>query len=310
MYFLKNIFNGILIGVANVIPGLSGATIALILGIYEKLINAISSINKKSLNNIYKIKLKQVYQDFSLEFLIPIIIGIILSAILFAQALEYFELLEKNKEFTLSYFFGLILASIPVIIKMIPKWKNKHTLLFLIGGIIAITIAIIPGFQNENNNLIFIFFCGVIGIIGMVIPGLSGSYLLLILGNYNLLVKDSINQFYKDTDSLIYLVVFLLGMGFGIITLAKMISWLFKKFREETLAIIVGFVFGSLIFIWPIRSEAPTAFLEIIIPIKEELNQSGSIIYYIKNNFHLLFFILAGFVSLIIIENFSTKKHV
>ena len=76
LYFLKNIFNGILIGVANVIPGLSGATIALILGIYEKLINAISSINKKSLNNIYKIKLKQVYQDFSLEFLIPIIIGI------------------------------------------------------------------------------------------------------------------------------------------------------------------------------------------------------------------------------------------
>ena len=136
MHFLKNIFNGILIGVANVIPGLSGATIALILGIYEKLIHTISSINKKSLNNIYKIKLKKVYQDLSLEFLIPIIIGIVLSAILFAQALEYFELLEKNKEFTLSYFFGLILASIPVIIKMIPKWKNKHTLLFSISFLI------------------------------------------------------------------------------------------------------------------------------------------------------------------------------
>ena len=310
MHFLKNIFNGILIGIANVIPGLSGATIALILGIYEKLIHTISSINKKSLKNIYKIKLKKAYQDLSLEFLIPIIIGIVLSAILFAQALEYFELLEKNKEFTLSYFFGLILASIPLIIKMIPKWKNKHTLLFLIGSIIAITISIIPGIQNENNNLIFIFFCGVIGIIGMVVPGLSGSYLLLILGNYNLLVKDSINQFYKDLDSLIYLVVFLLGMLFGVITLAKVISWLFKKFREETLAIIAGFVLASLIFIWPIRTEAPTAFLEIITPIQEELNQTGNIMHYIKTNFNLLFFIFAGFISLIAIEYFSRKKHV
>ena len=308
MHFLKNIFNGILIGIANIIPGLSGATIALILGIYERLINSISAINKKSLINIYQANLKKVYTDLSIDFLLPITIGIIISALLFAQALEYFELLDKNKVFTLSYFFGLILASIPLIIKMIPKWKHKHSLCFVIGFFLAITIAIIPGVQQENNNLLFIFFCGIIGIIGMVVPGLSGSYLLLILGNYNLLVKDSINKFHEDLDSLIYLAVFILGMAFGMITLSKIISWLFKIFREKTLAIIAGFVLGSLIFIWPIRQPSPTAYLEIICPIKDELIANGNIFYYIKTHFHLLFFILIGFFSLTAIEYFSKKN--
>ena len=167
-----------------------------------------------------------------------------------------------------------------------------------------------PGFQKENNNLIFIFFCGFIGISGMIVPGLSGSYLLLILGNYTLLVKDSINQFHENINSLIYLVFFILGMAFGMVTLAKIISWLFKKYREKTLSIIAGFVLGSLIFIWPIREEGPTAFLEIIDPIRDELNRTGNISYYIKNNFHLLFFILTGFFSLIAIEYFSRKKNV
>ncbi len=308
MYFLKNIFNGILIGIANIIPGLSGATIALILGIYEKLINSISSINKKLLTDIYQINIKKVYKDLSIDFLLPITIGIVISALLFAQALEHFDLLDENKEFTLSYFFGLILASIPLIIKMISKWKHVHTFYFLIGSVLAIIIAIIPGIQQENNHLLFIFFCGIIGIIGMIVPGLSGSYLLLILGNYNLLVKDSINKFHKDLDSLIYLVVFILGMTFGMITLSKIISWLFKSFREKTLAIIAGFVLGSLIFIWPIRQPSPTAYLEIICPIKDQLIETGNIFYYIKNNFHLLFFILGGIFSLTAIEYFSKKN--
>ena len=313
MYFLKNIFNGILIGIANVIPGLSGATIALVLGVYEKLINSISSIKKKSLIkliNFSQLNLKKDEKDLTINFLLPITIGIVLSALLFAQALEYFELLEKNKEFTLSYFFGLILASISIIIQMIPKWENKYLFYFFIGTILAITIAITPGIQQENNNLLFIFFCGIIGVVGMIVPGLSGSYLLLILGNYNLLVKDSINKFHTDLDSLTYLTVFILGMGFGIITLAKIISWLFKNFREKTLAIIAGFVFGSLVFIWPIRQPNPTAYLEVICPIKDEIIMNGNVYYYIKNNFHLLFFILIGFFSLIAIEYFSRKKNV
>jgi len=310
VYFFKNIFNGILIGIANIIPGLSGATIALILGIYEKLIFSISSINKKSLIDIYKLKLQKVYKDLSIDFLLAISIGIVISALLFAQALEYFELLEKNKELTLSYFFGLILASIPLIIKMIPKWGYKHSFCFIIGCIIAIIIAIIPGFQQENNNLLFIFFCGIIGIIGMIVPGISGSYLLLILGNYNLLVKDSINKFHDDINSFVYLLVFILGMVFGMVTLAKIISWLFKRYKEKTLAIVAGFVLGSLIFIWPIRQPSPTAYLEIVCPIKDELILNGNIYYYIKNNYHLIFLILIGFLSLVIVENFSKKKNV
>ena len=105
MKIFKNTFFGILIGIANIIPGLSGATVALILGVYEKLINSVSSIKKKTIDDICKFRIKKLYNDLSLDFLIPIIIGICISAIIFAKALDYFELLEKNKKYTLSYFF-------------------------------------------------------------------------------------------------------------------------------------------------------------------------------------------------------------
>ena len=133
MFFLKNIFFGLLIGIANVIPGLSGATIALILGIYEKLINTISAIKKDTLLSVYNLNFKKIYQDLSLDFLIPISIGIISSALLFAYTLEYFDLLGKNKEYTLSYFFGLILCSVPILINMIPKFRYTYLFYFIFG---------------------------------------------------------------------------------------------------------------------------------------------------------------------------------
>jgi len=304
----KNTFFGILIGIANIIPGLSGATVALILGVYEKLINSVSSIKKKTINDLCKFRIKNLYNDLSLDFLIPIIIGICISAIIFAKALDYFELLEKNKKYTLSYFFGLILASIPLVFRMIEKFEKKHIFYFILGTFIAVIISIFPGLQEENKNIFFIFFCGFIGIIGMIVPGLSGSYLLLILGNYNLLVKECINKFHQDIYALIYLLTFFIGMVFGLLTLSKLISWLFKKYRNETLAIICGFILGSLIFIWPVRSTESTALLEIVSPIKKELNLNGNLNSYINNNYKLIFLIIMGYFSLIFLENLSNRK--
>ena len=308
MKIFKNTFFGILIGIANIIPGLSGATVALILGVYEKLINSVSSIKKKTINDLCKFRIKNLYNDLSLDFLIPIIIGICISAIIFAKALDYFELLEKNKKYTLSYFFGLILASIPLVFRMIEKFEKKHIFFFILGTFIAVTISIFPGLQEENKNIFFIFFCGFIGIIGMIVPGLSGSYLLLILGNYNLLVKECINKFHQDIYALIYLLTFFIGMVFGLLTLSKLISWLFKKYRNETLAIISGFILGSLIFIWPVRSTESTALLEIVSPIKKELNLNGNLNSYINNNYKLIFLIIMGYFSLIFLENLSNRK--
>ncbi len=308
--FIKNIFIGIAIGCANIIPGLSGATVALIIGVYEKLINSVSSIKKNTIDDISKFKIKKLYNDLSLNFLVPIIIGICISAILFAKALDYFELLEKNKQYTLAYFFGLILASIPLVFRMIDKLEKKHIFFFILGTIVAIIISTLPGLQEENKNIFFIFFCGFIGIIGMVVPGLSGSYLLLILGNYNLLVKDCINKFYQDINALIYLTTFFIGMTFGLLTLSKFISWLFKKYRNETLAIICGFILGSLIFIWPIRSTESTALLEIISPIKKELNLNGNLIKYVNDNYSLIFLIMIGYFSLVFLEYLSNRKNV
>ena len=142
----------------------------------------------------------------------------------------------------------------------------------------------------------------------MIVPGLSGSYLLLILGNYNLLVKECINKFHQDIYALIYLLTFFIGMVFGLLTLSKLISWLFKKYRNETLAIISGFILGSLIFIWPVRSTESTALLEIVSPIKKELNLNGNLNSYINNNYKLIFLIIIGYFSLIFLENLSNRK--
>ncbi|MBH75651.1 MAG: hypothetical protein CMP68_00570 [Flavobacteriales bacterium] len=265
---------------------------------------------KKNIYDVYKFRIKNLYNDLSLNFLIPIIIGICISAIIFAKALDYFELLEKNKKYTLSFFFGLILASIPLVFRMIKKFEKKHIFYFIIGAFVAITISTLPGLQEENKNIFFIFFCGFIGIIGMIVPGLSGSYILLILGNYNLLVKECINTFHQDINALIYLSIFFIGMVFGLLTLSKFISWLFKKYRNETLAIICGFILGSLIFIWPIRSAESTALLEIISPIKKELNLNGNLNAYVNDNYKLIFLIIIGYFSLIFLQNLSNRKNV
>ena len=177
--------------------------------------------------------------------------------------------------------------------------RNSYRCYFLIGFLLALSIGLLPITQEANTNFIFIFLCGFIGVIGMIIPGLSGSYLLLILGNYELLLQESINNFLRSTPHLTYLVIFAAGTISGIIILSKFISWFLKKFKEITLTIIAGFVLGSLIFIWPIKNK------ETGMSIIESIESPN-----IQIHLDLLFVMLIGFFSFIIIEYFSNKKYV
>jgi len=262
--FVSNLFKGILIGIAFVIPGLSGGTIALILMVYEKLITELAKINFSLIKKIILLDFKNLNKKLSFSFLIPIGLGGIIGVVLFAKILENLDLLGEFKPYTLSYFFGLVLASVIYIINMVSCWKKIHTILFLIGLTFAIYIAYLPYFEDGNNNLLYIFFCGFIGVFGMIIPGLSGSHLLWILGNYTLIVKDSVNNFLHDTEYTVYLLVFFSGIIFGIVSLSKIIKWIFQKHRNKTLATIAGFVFGSLIFLWPITNNSELSIIQNI----------------------------------------------
>jgi len=255
--FIINIFKGILIGTANIIPGLSGSTLALLLGIYEKIINILTKVDLKLFQLIKNFKFKAIQKHISLKFIAPIMMGIIISFISLAHLLKF--LFTHFETYTWSYFFGIILVSIFYVSKYITKWRKLECLYFLLGLIISLTLFFIDPNVGENRNLLFVFICGIIGVAGMLIPGLSGSYLLVLLGNYKLLVSDTLHYltqpaYYKNEEFYIYLnlfCTFLVGHIFGLLLFSRLIKWLLTNYKNMTFAVLTGFITGSLLSIWP-----------------------------------------------------------
>ena len=253
-------------GAANVIPGVSGGTIALVTGIYEELINSLKSFDKTAAKLLLKRDFSSLLNHINYKFLLFIGLGVSSSIFTIAKIFEY--LLEMHPIKIWSFFFGLILASVYYVGKSVTKWDKKTLLFFILGSITALSIAFINPAPTPNGNYLFVFLCGVIGISGMLLPGLSGSYILMLLGNYKLLMVDSINtlssalkmsltgdfSYLNDAiqvESLIHFVLFLLGSIFGMISFSQVIAWIFNKYKNCTIAILTGFVFGSLAIIWP-----------------------------------------------------------
>jgi len=255
--FIINIFKGILIGTANIIPGLSGSTLALLLGIYEKIITILTKVDLKLFQLIKNFKFKAIQKHISLKFIAPIMMGIIISFISLAHLLKL--LFTHFEIYTWSYFFGIILVSIFYVSKYITKWRKLEFLYFLVGLIISLTLFFIDPNVGENRNLLFVFICGIIGVAGMLIPGLSGSYLLVLLGNYKLLVSDTLHYltqpaYYKNDEFYIYLnlfCTFLVGHICGLLLFSRLIKWLLTNYKNMTFAVLTGFITGSLLSIWP-----------------------------------------------------------
>jgi len=234
---------GYAMGVANVIPGVSGGTIALISGIFERLIDAIKSFNLKAIKLFFSFKFKEFTQHTDLKFLIALFTGVLLAIFTLAKLLEY--LFEHYSIYVWAYFFGLILASIYFVGKTITKINISVVVVFILGTAIALGISFLkPAMQNEN--IFYLFLCGVLAISSMILPGISGSFVLILLGNYELIVIDAITQLRLDI-----LIPFALGCGLGLLGFSYLLSWVFKKFRNETIAILTGFILGSLLIIWP-----------------------------------------------------------
>lgn len=259
-FYLILFLKSILMGTVNKLPGVSGGLVALITGFYFEMINSLKKIN---LNTIKLFPdLKKLNKEYNLYFLLTIFFGIIVSYFTTSQLLD---ILFRNYELKVwSIFFGMILASNILLIKKNKNWDLKSILFVFVGLFIGILISISEPI-SENRNLYFIFFCGFISICGMIIPGLSGSFLLILLGNFKLLLIDSVNSLYNsililfgfktDISHEIELIkiaaVFALGSVAGLILLSNFLSYLITNFKETVNQVIIGFIFGSLFIVWP-----------------------------------------------------------
>ena len=259
-FYLILFLKSILMGTVNKLPGVSGGLVALITGFYFEMINSLKKIN---LNTIKLFPdLKKLNKEYNLYFLLTIFFGIIVSYFTTSQLLD---ILFRNHELKVwSIFFGMILASNILLIKKNKNWDLKSTLFVFVGLVIGILISISEPI-SENRNLYFIFFCGFISICGMIVPGLSGSFLLILLGNFKLLLIDSVNSLYNsililfgfktdinhDIELIKIAAAFALGSVAGLILLSNFLSYLITNFKETVNQVIIGFIFGSLFIVWP-----------------------------------------------------------
>lgn len=241
--FIINALKGVSVGIANVIPGVSGGTLMVITGIFERVINAIKSFDLTALKLLLNFKIKDLIKYIDFYFLLAIGTGMIIAILSIARLFEF--LFKNYPVYIWAFFFGLIAPSVYYVGKTIKKWNFITFFLFVAGVTFAIFLAFINP-ATQNDNLIYVFICGMLSITAMILPGISGSFILLLMGNYYLIVIKSINEM-----NLSILIPFATGCVVGIIAFAHLLSIILKKFYDETMVVLTGFIAGSLYFIWP-----------------------------------------------------------
>ncbi len=241
------LLKGIAMGAANVIPGVSGGTIAFVTGIYDELITSLKSFNGTAVKLLVNLKLKELAEHIHLKFLLILFTGVGLSLISLGKGLKF--LFAEYPVPVWGLFFGLILASVIQVGQTINKWSPSTIISTLVGTAIAISLAFVkPAAQNDASW--YLLMCGVVAISSMLLPGLSGSFVLILLGNYQLIMLEAI----PDRN---LKVIALVGLGaiVGFLLLSHGISYLLQKFKDQTIGALTGFIFGSLLIIWPWKKE-------------------------------------------------------
>lgn len=259
------IIKGLAMGAANKVPGVSGGIVAFVAGFYEEFIYSLQKINGKAFKLLFNGRFKSFLRYTNFRFLGLLILGMVISYFSVSRLLDYF--MKHWELYVWATFFGMIIGSIYYISKDFSNWNRKTVIAMIIGAVVGVSISFLSP-AKENGNLIFVFFCGIISISGMTLPGLSGSFILILLGNYVLLLVDSVNAlaytigelFSGDTSFinnperirlLKILTVFTFGSLFGLVTLSHLLSYILKHYKDITTATIIGFITGSLGVVWP-----------------------------------------------------------
>jgi len=293
-------FKGLAMGAADAVPGVSGGTIAFISGIYEELITTISTLNGALFKTLFNKGFNSFWQQANGSFLLALLSGIIISFVSFMKLAKY--LLEQHPVLIWSFFFGLIVASIYFVGKQINKWNLVSIIALVIGAVIAFYISKLPPLVTNENSW-FLFFAGAIAICAMILPGISGSFILIILGAYKTL-SNAIN----DID-IKKIMIFVTGALVGLLSFSHVLKWLFKNYHNVTLALLTGFIFGSLNKVWPWKKTLTWHINSkgIESPL---LQESVSPLAFSGDNKMLLAIILMilGFLTILILERLGSKK--
>lgn len=298
--YLKVSFKGMAMGAADVVPGVSGGTIAFISGIYEELISTISGVNPSLLSTWKKDGFKAMWKDLNGNFILALFSGILFSIFTLMRLANY--LLENHPVLIWSFFFGLVVASIWFVAKQIPKWNFKVILALILGAAVAFYIVSLPPLA-ANSSYFFLFFAGAIAVCAMILPGISGAFILVLLGAYKS-VTEAAHDFDLKTLGIIGL-----GAIFGLLTFSKVLKWLFVHYSSITLAVLTGFIAGSLNKIWPWKEVLESA----VYGDKEVVLREASVLPW---NFQgdpqtlwSILLMLSGFFLIVILELVATKSE-
>ncbi|GAL80037.1 integral membrane protein [Algibacter lectus] len=292
---------GLAMGAADAVPGVSGGTIAFISGIYEELINSISNINADLIKSLFTKGIKPFWQQLNGNFLIALLAGIMVSFVSVMRLAKY--LLENHPVLIWSFFFGLIVASIFFVGKQIQKWNLAVIISLIVGAFIAFYITTLPASSN-NENPWFLFIAGAIAICAMILPGISGAFILIILGAYKAL-SDAFHDF--DIKKIL---IFATGALVGLLSFSHLLKWLFKHYHNITLAVLTGFIFGSLNKVWPWKKTL--TWHTNSEGIKSAVLQESVSPFSFDGNNQLLFAIILmilGFLTIFILEKVGNKKQ-
>lgn len=258
MYFwsrFKNFVKGILMGIVNVVPVSSG-TIALVLGVFERFINAVKALNHRNFKYLFKGEVTEFGRRTDFRFFITILAGIVVGMVFTSIFLK--SALKSYEVYVWAFFIGLIIASVINVMKSIEKVSVKNVVILLIGFVISFLLSLHLN-PESNDSFWYLFICGIVGATGMVVPGISGSHLMLLMGNYELIVTQAIPAMTKASTFMFgfrILLPFFLGSIVSIVLFSYLLSWLMKEFRNETLSALSGFMLGSLPVVYPWKEPA------------------------------------------------------
>ena len=280
---------GVFMGIAEIIPGVSGGTIAFITGIYEELIDSIKSLNARSIKLLINLKLSLFWKHINGTFLLTLLLGMLTSILALSRIIVF--LIDEHPFKIWGFFFGLIIASAIVIFYQIETVSIRVFIASTAGLIVASYIALEAPSTTPNTNL-FIFLCGAIAISALILPGISGSFILVFLSKYEFIL-NSLNNFDVAVIS-----IFISGCVVGLVTFSRVFSYLFKKYNDIVVSVLIGFLLGSLFKIWPFYKVLEyDAYNEPIYtnPVLPSSGQENELLYFIV-------FSIIGFISMWVLE--------
>lgn len=253
---ITTFFKGMAMGIVNVIPVSSG-TVSLIIGVFERFINSIKSLNLKAFKLLFKGEFSEFAKKTDFKFLLTLIIGIMAGMILTAISLK--AIFKQYEVYAYAFFIGLIVASVVYVLGMIGKKTPKMIILMLVAIVVSFYLSIKSN-PYPNDDFLYLILCGIIGSLGMIVPGISGSHLMMVMGNYELIVTQALPAITKLStfgQGFMVLFPFVIGSVISIISISYLLSWLMKEYRNETLSVLSGFMIGSLPVVYPWKEVLP-----------------------------------------------------